>query len=279
MKGKAFAGLVLAFLFWILCAASCAPQHTASSHHALADDDDNDDASPDDDDNDNDDASPDDDDDNDDDNDDNDNDDNDDDSACDSATCPTGCCNGMTCEPGNTSAQCGTGGAACVDCQGYGCENGVCGVATWTDPDSGHTWQVTPTNNLMDQADAETYCSNLTLGGYSDWTLPDISALRSAIKGCVNTDTGGACDVSDSCLDTVCSNSACTGCPGSSGPGAGGCFWPPQFEGDCFGLSEFYDSSSLVADDSGYEWTINFGPAWIFDGGPATSTGFVRCMR
>lgn len=47
---------------------------------------------------------------------------------CDPSTCPGGCCDGNTCLPGNTDAQCGAGGSACSACTtGPGCDGGVCG--------------------------------------------------------------------------------------------------------------------------------------------------------
>jgi len=37
--------------------------------------------------------------------------------VCDPSTCPTGCCDGTNCLPGNLDTFCGTGGVACVDCE------------------------------------------------------------------------------------------------------------------------------------------------------------------
>lgn len=37
---------------------------------------------------------------------------------CSIASCPSGCCSGSVCLPGNTNAACGTAGAACAVCQG-----------------------------------------------------------------------------------------------------------------------------------------------------------------
>ncbi len=38
--------------------------------------------------------------------------------SCSPATCPTGCCQNNVCQTGNTTAACGTGGAACSTCGG-----------------------------------------------------------------------------------------------------------------------------------------------------------------
>ncbi|NLH50272.1 MAG: hypothetical protein GX444_16960 [Myxococcales bacterium] len=40
--------------------------------------------------------------------------------ACNAATCPDGCCLGFLCQPGTADNQCGTGGAACVNCAASG---------------------------------------------------------------------------------------------------------------------------------------------------------------
>ncbi len=61
---------------------------------------------------------------------------------------------------------------------------------------------------------AITYCKNLTEGGYTDWQLPTISELRTLIKECPTTISGGTCAVTDSCLSsTSChDDDICYGC-------------------------------------------------------------------
>ena len=58
----------------------------------------------------------------------------------------------------------------------------------------------------MNWKDAKTYCKDL--GG----RLPTISELRTLIKNCPVTETGGSCGVTDSCLISDCWNDACSGC-------------------------------------------------------------------
>jgi hypothetical protein len=38
--------------------------------------------------------------------------------VCDATSCPTGCCNGTTCETGTATTACGSGGATCQVCRG-----------------------------------------------------------------------------------------------------------------------------------------------------------------
>jgi hypothetical protein len=63
-----------------------------------------------------------------------------------------------------------------------------------------------PAPNRMNHSAAIKYCKDL--GG----RLPTISELRTLIKNCPSTQTGGACKVTDSCLSSSCWKSACNGC-------------------------------------------------------------------
>ena len=58
----------------------------------------------------------------------------------------------------------------------------------------------------MDWPKAIDYCRNLNEGGHSDWRLPDIDELRTLIKNCPKTETGGECRVSEKngCLHEKC---------------------------------------------------------------------------
>src|SRR6185436_267614 len=49
--------------------------------------------------------------------------------TCTASSCPNGCCQGNVCYPGNTTALCGVGGAACQTCSSPGsdtCTSGYC---------------------------------------------------------------------------------------------------------------------------------------------------------
>ena len=103
----------------------------------------------------------------------------------------------------------------------------VCDGA-WQDPITGYLWEIPPPYMSMNWDDAVAHCNGLVLCGYpaGSWHLPTISELRSFIRGCPDTMTGGACGVTDSCLDyDLCWGSACRSCLLSGGPGPEGCYW------------------------------------------------------
>ena len=146
---------------------------------------------------------------------------------------------------------------------------------TWTDPATGHMWQVNPSTAPVDWAGAGDYCKGLTLGGHADWRLPDIDELRSIVRGCAATQTGGSCGVIDTCLGLYCDTKTCNGC-GSGGP-ASGCYWPSELGGTC--TSWWYWSSSPVS-GAGVQgaWCVNFGSAdVVYD--DFTFDDIVRCVR
>jgi hypothetical protein len=51
-------------------------------------------------------------------------------------------------------------------------------VGAWTDPATGLTWTKSDNGSDVNWNQATDYCSNLRLGGYSDWRLPTIDELQ-----------------------------------------------------------------------------------------------------
>jgi hypothetical protein len=155
--------------------------------------------------------------------------------------------------------------------------------------------EVTP--NEISEYDFNTaiaYCDGLTLGDFDDWRMPTFEELRSLVRGCPDTELGGACGVSDACVDPepcgggACSYCAggmgpewddveiscpseectndecklcvafydgpCVGCAKDGGPGADGCYWPAALEWTCLG---YWSSAQPPAPDQ-HAWGIDF---------------------
>ena len=150
---------------------------------------------------------------------------------------------------------------------------------TWTDSSTGLTWQ-NGDSCCYKWGEAKSYCQTLNWSYYSDWRLPTISELRSLIRGCDATKTGGSCGVTDSCLGWEdCWNSDCDGCAAGGGPGPLGRYWPAELKGEG-GFWDWYWSSSWVADGgaNGYVWYVVFDRGHILEDWVGNSN-YVRCVR
>lgn len=146
----------------------------------------------------------------------------------------------------------------------------------WIDPASGRCWQESSVESRVDWSAAADYCENLSADGLpvGSWRLPTISELRSLIRGCPDTMTGGACRVTDSCLGRTCTSAACSSCDYLGGPAADGCYWDPALEGFC----TWYWSSSSYAGASSYAWAVDFVDGSVFSVNK-TNRRSVRCVR
>ncbi len=162
-------------------------------------------------------------------------------------------------------------GASCSD----GDDDNNDGGATWTDAESGLEWQddSLPT---MNWPDAVAYCEDLEFGGDSDWRLPSIGELRTLVRGCDATATGGLCEVTDECLEQSCENDICLGCENNNGPGVGGEYWPAELADN----STMAWSSSTVADNVGNAFVLIYSYAGITNAFVKDSNELtVRCVR
>jgi len=157
----------------------------------------------------------------------------------------------------------------------------------WIDELTGHMWEKT-SHCCYEWYDAYIYCEALTLGDFKNWRLPTISELRSLIRGCPATETGGKCGVTDDCASygydddddyyeehEGCWNQPCIGCTINEGP-AGGCYWPSQLNDDC----TWFWSSTPIWDDyaGGSVWLVSFDNGEVLDDFYASEEN-VRCVR
>ena len=177
--------------------------------------------------------------------------------------------------------------AACGNGTDETCQNGKCADqdsidtnslpigSTWKDPTSGLTWQVTSPTGYHYWDEAKSYCNSLSLGGHSDWRLPSIGELRTLIRGCPATESGGSCNMEeDDCLAWSCRDDSCDGCSRYGGQGSDGMYWPNETEGGCC----WYWSSSVVEGTGDDAWGVSFNRGGI----SVTSVGGVspfRCVR
>jgi len=132
------------------------------------------------------------------------------------------------------------------------------------DPSFGN-WSKKSTNKMA-WYNAKEYCDNLTENGYSDWRMPTISELRTLIKNCPATETGGKCKVDNDCLLTTCWSDVCQ-CSNSS-------------DGRYSKLrntEELWSSSSSV-DIELNSWSVNFGSGSMDYYGKVNNLN-VRCVR
>jgi len=162
------------------------------------------------------------------------------------------------------------------------------GGGVWVDESSGLMWQKT-SKCCYPFPDANYYCHSLYLAGHNNWRSPTISELRSLIRGCPETETGGRCGVTDDCGylygdddddygygHESCYDIYCHGldCPLDKGP-ADGCYWPSQLKGEC----DHYLSDTVVWDDyaGGMDWVVSFNYGSI---GPGVNLETnIRCVR
>jgi hypothetical protein len=142
------------------------------------------------------------------------------------------------------------------------------------------TWQNPPASDYLTWEEAKIYCGNLSLDEQYDWRLPTISELRSLIRGCDATVLpGGACNVTDECLDSTCGNAPCAGCDYLAGPGSGGAYWPAEMSGEIL----WYWSSSEVTnfdEPTSGAWGVDFDFGDVQGTtNDDTSYGLARCVR
>jgi len=131
----------------------------------------------------------------------------------------------------------------------------------WTDPKTKLTWQTAPTGTDLTWDKAKEHCENLTLLGFSDWRMPTLEELRSAIRGCV-----------------VEGQDSEKGCAKGEGP-TNGCYWPAEFSGTC---QEYWTSTDVKVANAPVPWRVDFRDAkyrGILSGWPSDNLRPVRCVR
>jgi exopolysaccharide biosynthesis protein len=147
----------------------------------------------------------------------------------------------------------------------------------WTDPETDFMWENCPKLFQGNWSGAINYCNNLVHGDFDDWRLPTLTELRTLVKGCPDTVTGGACKANDDCLDEFdCLNHPCSvpDCNYNEGP-ANGCYRDGEIAGEC----DYHWSSkeSATYDDSA--WYIDFMNGVINPTEKSWKELYGRCVR
>lgn len=133
-------------------------------------------------------------------------------------------------------------------------------------------------------AEAENRCSGLEEGGFEDWRMPTISELRTLVRNCQKTATGGLCKVTDECTASYstanpqCYNiDLCTSTTNALGIERCGDKTDGSYSllGDA---SVYLWSSSVPDEDHDKAWYIYFKNTNILNQ-KKTLTGIVRCVR
>ncbi|MCP4605479.1 MAG: DUF1566 domain-containing protein [Proteobacteria bacterium] len=155
-----------------------------------------------------------------------------------------------------------------------------CGVGKY-DPETKLCWQTWPNQSTMLWQEAIDFCDELTKDNHIDWRLPNIDELRSLIRGCPETETGGGCTITDESEREDWSE-LCMKCSGNSPPGSKGCYWDAALKGSCDTTS--YWSSSYLEEEYNAEFDNYAAVSITFFNGllyynNSDSYSFVRCVR
>jgi hypothetical protein len=121
--------------------------------------------------------------------------------------------------------------------------------------------------NAMNWNAAVKYCQNLNEGG---WRLPTISELRTTIKNCSGSQSGGSCRVSDNCLGSNCWSDDCY-CEYRANNGG---YYSKLGDDDKVWLW----SSSTISDYPDDAWNVVFKDGLVCDN-DKSSNNYVRCVR
>ena len=121
------------------------------------------------------------------------------------------------------------------------------------------------TANSLTYSQAQNYCAKI--GG----RIPTISELRKLIINCPETQTGGTCKVTDSCVDFFECASGCTGCEFT-----GNNYYYSEYS--VFGDTELLWSLSTAENAEDAKWIVSFSIAMVTIEA-ATNSNAVRCIK
>jgi len=186
-------------------------------------------------------------------------------------------CNGHgTCNDGNNYCTCYS------NWYGNYCSYDHDFTVVYKDPDTGLEWQKNATyqtrwfNDNYEIRDLPVrYCNNLELDG-GGWSLPNISQLRTLVKGCDAIEPGGICKVTTSCTSEIVADGCwSTATCGGTACNVTGCVMNGNLSGPC---DNYWSSTHAGNPDYHNYWVLGFGYASIFEMG-YQEPYYIRCVR
>jgi len=154
-------------------------------------------------------------------------------------------------------------------------------AATWYDSTSDLTWQNEPWDTMTKYQAACDYCNSLTLDGREDWKTPTITQLRTLIRSCPATETGGACaiTVAQSSFSDYWTDD-CMGCDSMGGPSAEGWYWDPELaplavDAANTTFQRFWSTTQLSSIEA---WTVHFGTGEVNYNNSIQHNLYTRCV-
>jgi hypothetical protein len=134
----------------------------------------------------------------------------------------------------------------------------------WLDPTTNLCWQI-PAGGSRTLDEATAYCADRAAADVKPWRLPTISELRTLVRGCPPTATGGSCQVTDDCLSS--SMSTCytcdVYCTNMGGPSAG-CYWPADLGAVSGSPCGWFWTNSVPTELATVRWGLGFNNAAIY---------------
>ncbi len=167
----------------------------------------------------------------------------------------------------------------------YDCDEELEFADTWKDGETDLLWQVNAEAKLSWEQ-AQNYCANLELGGHDDWRVPTIDELRSLVRGCPLTVTGGECDVTTSCTqEDDCLNAMCEGCVSWEGTHPWGYYLPKEINPYLPGGDDHCDivwsatAAKLEDNEDPFQWIVDFVDGHLNYDTVEYAEDCVRCVR
>lgn len=150
-----------------------------------------------------------------------------------------------------------------------------------TDLFTGYKWQRGMSAEQLNYEQAISYCDNLVISDLTHWRVPTISQIKTLIRDCPDSMTGGACQVSDTCNSvSKCQTDVCGGCYPKKDR-------TPYFAKDIWTFPAVVREDMFLLSNTDEPDTANVYKAiWVLyllrgatNANAATDLGYVKCVR